>query len=789
MQRAEAGGRLSRTTLVPQLVVAAIAVAAAVLMTWPLARTARDHVLAAIYHWDAYTNTMILGSRVDGALGRGPLSLYDNYFFAPLPNTIAFNENHFGLSLLFAPFYLTTKNPLLAYNLTLLSSMALSVFFTYLLVRRLTKSEHAGLLGGVAFAFCPYVMFELGRIQLVAAQWIPACFLFLHRAIEGRRLRDVVGLWLSYLLQIGTCLYYAMFLIPLLSLVGAVLLFRQRPPRRFYFELAAVGAVAACVAVAMVYPYFSVRDAFDLERSVSFASSYDGKLGFFANVHDQNRTLTAMHRLSEQRGAHEEIAFPGFTVLAMVLASLGVPLWRAFQDSGGRKLGVLLVRWLAIGLFALAVTLLLNSMLAGAVVLGFFIFWQARRQEPFPFCGQRGLYLALLLLSIVLFLGLAPLEWDTGPVRGLYYYFHAYFPGFNGIRKVSRQAIMTSFAFAVVAAFGSAWLFSKLGRLWQKNLLLSVLLLATCYELRCFPLPVRGVWTGDAVPEAYRFLATLPRHDYLAILPQNDGVERFWGDRGMALHNYLALYHKHRFVNGQSSYTLPVTELVRRALYHLPEEGARRVLESIGARHLLVHAEDLKPERKNLPELLASDPEHYRRIFKQGSQSVFTLLNALDPEHGLEETPPLPAGARQIPRSELRAGADLRPEQVANAVDGDSNTYWTGRRFQAKGQYFELVLSKPRRIVAFEIDNPDHVMDVPLSFDLSVKNGASGWRKAAEKPVLRVYREQVYSPKTFVFRVVLKKPVVGDHIRIRIGQAVPGHYFTVHEARVYSGGT
>ena len=190
-------------------------------------------MLRAIYHWDAYTNAMIMGSRVDAALGLGPLSLHDDYYFAPLPDSIVFNENHFGLSLIFAPFYLVSGNGLLAYNLTLLVSLALSAFFTYLLVRRLTGSGLAGIIAGVAFAYSPYVFFELGRIQLTATQWIPASFLLLHRAIEGQRPRDAIGFWLVFLLQIGTCLYYAMFLIPLLSLLGGVLLVRNRPSRQF----------------------------------------------------------------------------------------------------------------------------------------------------------------------------------------------------------------------------------------------------------------------------------------------------------------------------------------------------------------------------------------------------------------------------------------------------------------------------------------------------------------------------------------------------------------------------
>ena len=765
---------------------AVAAVAAAVLMTWPLARGAGDHILAAIYHWDAYTNTMILGSRVDAALGHGPLSLYDNYFHAPLPNSIVFNENHFGLSLIFAPFYVISGNPLWAYNVTLLISLALSVFFTYLLVRRLTSNGHVGILAGVAFAFSPYVMFELGRIQLVATQWIPACFLMLHLAIQGRRLRDVAGFWFCCLLQIGTCLYYAMFLIPLLGLVAVVLLARERPPRNRYLQLAVAGAVAGVVALAMVYPYFAVRESFDLERSIAFASSYDGKLDFFSNVHTTNLTLTGMHHRSPMRGAHEEIAFPGFTVLALLVLSLGLPLCSALRGLSLRAIGGIAVRWGVVTALTLAATLLTHSMLLGAAVLGLGVWQEMRGGGPLPFSGQRGLYLAVLLLSIVMFLGLTPMHWEGRPVRGLYYYFHVYFPGFDGIRKVSRQAVMTTFAFCLLASFGSAWLLSKLSRPWVKAGVLSALLAATCYELRCFPHPLRSVWAGATVPQAYRFLASLPPRDLVTFAPQNDGVSRFWGDRGMALHNYLALYHKHRFLNGQGSWMPPVTELVRRALHHLPDDGARRVLEILQARHLVVHAEELPPPRRSLPELLAAQPEHFRREFQDGTQSVFALPVREDPTLALVDVPALPAGAQPIPQGELRAITDLNPQHLARAIDGNPRTYWAGRRHQARGQYLELGLAEPRPVVAFEIDNPQHVMQVPLSYELGLGRGESSWQTVAEQPLLRLFREQVYSPKTFVFRVVLPKPALADRIRITIGQPVPGHDLTVHEARVYA---
>jgi hypothetical protein len=767
-------------------VAALVAVSAAVLMTWPLAANAGHQVLRSSYFWDAYTNAMIMGSRVDAVLSRAHLSLYDNYFFAPLPDSIVFNENHFGLSLLFAPFYLLCNNPLLAYNLTLLLSLALSVLLTYFFVLHLTGSANAGLVAGVAFAFCPYVLFEVGRIQLVATQWIPACFLCLHRAVELRRVRDIAGFWLCILMQIGTCLYYAMFLVPLLALTAIALVVRNRPSTRFYCWFGAGALAAGLIAWLMVYPYFSSRGSFDLERSLAFASSYDGKLSFFTHVGETNRTLTSLHHRGALRGAHEEIAFPGFSVLLLSLLALVVPAWRKLSSSETKRAAATILTWVGVAVAAGVASLLGHSMLVGVFVFvgGAWVF--ARRDVPHPFGGYRGLYFAVLLLAIAMFLELSPKEYNNAPVRGLYYYFHTYFPGFNGIRKVSRQAVMTTFVASVLAGFGGAWLLSTLRRTGARTLVTTLLIGSICYELRTFPHPMEAVWARSEIPNVLRFVATLPPGDLVASVPQDSGRQRFRGDAGMAFHNYLALYHKHRFVNGQSSWDPPVTALARRALQLLPDEGARRVLLSIGTRHIVVFGDDLGSARAELTAELEARPGEYRRVFREGSHNVFTLLHADDPTLELLDVPALPTGARLLPLRLLRASASLMPERAELALDGKNDTYWTSGRFQTNGQYFEVELAEPRPIIALEIDAPGRVMDIPVSYRVSAANGGEALREVALQPLLRLYRGQIFSPATFVFRVVLPQPILLDRLRITVEQPVPGHYFSIHALRLYT---
>ncbi len=194
----------------------------------------------------------------------------------------------------------------------------------------------------------------------------------------------MIGFWLCVLLQIGTCLYNAMFLVPLLGLVGAVLLVRQRPPARFLFWFAGVALAAGLVAWLMVSPYFAARRAFDLERSVAFASSYDGKWGFFAHVSETNRSLTGLRHATARVG-HEEIAFPGFSVLLLASLALGVPAWQALRRSARPGRAVLL--WSALGLASALLGLLSYSLLWSTLVFVGGAALLARRRLPQPFAA------------------------------------------------------------------------------------------------------------------------------------------------------------------------------------------------------------------------------------------------------------------------------------------------------------------------------------------------------------------------------------------------------------------
>lgn len=760
-------------------------------MLWPLPRALSDHILGAKYYWDAYTNTMLMGARVNGVLGSFPWGPYESYFFAPIPNSIAFNENLFGLSLLFAPFYLATGEPLLAYNLVLLSSFTLSAYFMALLVRRLSGSLLAGLLCGAAFAFCPYAFFEMGRIQLVATQWIPLTFLCLHRAVEERRLRDIVGVGLCYALQVGTCLYYAMFMLPVLALVGGYLIVKHRAfSRAFLLQLGAVGAGTVGLTLAMIFPYFASRKHFELTRTQDFASQFDGELSFLGNVAPTNRLLTFLHHEGEAKGAHEEIAFPGFTILALCALSLALPVLRALgaleRPRRLRALAAYVGGAALVGGVGYGLSLVFHSLLAGlfvvvASVVGLSLGGRARPVYEAP---QR-IYVWYMPLVLTLFVGMVPFSFQGEDVHGLYYYLHHYVPGFNGIRKVSRQAILVMFGFATLAGFGAAWVFARLARPWARGAVFGVLAVLVTLEFMTAPSKLVAVPAGATVSKAYRWIAKQPGEGYIGLVPANEG-RVFRGHRGMARHNYFTLFHGRRTLNGKSSFIPPVTWLYNAAIHNLPSATSTRILQILRAEFLVLHTWDMgKTRTARVLTGLDRASHEYARAFQAGGDVVYRLLPQRDPSLGLLETPALPAGLSEVPRAQIRAQASATPEWLGNALDGDPATKWATRRNQRSGDWFELVFAEPTPVAAVSFTDFDVAFDAPAGFVVTAEREDGSLRPVFARPRLRIDRDQIYDPSGYVFRLVLPQPVLTRRLRFTLTEAVPGRWWSVHEAHVY----
>lgn len=149
---------------------------------------------------------------------------FTNLIFYPNRVNLAWSTLDPLASLLALPFSLTI-GPVAAYNISLITQLALAGFFAYLLCLRICGNVIGSAIGGVCFGFSPWMMGEaLGHLSLVTAFPIPLYFLALDTML-GRtdgRWRSGIPTGLALFLTALAHYNYTVFCILLTLVILAV---------------------------------------------------------------------------------------------------------------------------------------------------------------------------------------------------------------------------------------------------------------------------------------------------------------------------------------------------------------------------------------------------------------------------------------------------------------------------------------------------------------------------------------------------------------------------------------
>jgi hypothetical protein len=248
-----------------------------------------------------------------------PSRLFDANIFYPEKRTLALSDAMLVEGTLAAPLTWMGLPPMLVHNLTLLGGMALCGVAMFALVRYLTGSRGAGLVGGIVFAFAPYRFEHIMHMELQWAMWSPLAFLALHRTYDTGRWRDGLMIGACVALQMLSSIYYGMFLAVLIAIGGALLFVRDRtaaaaPVMR---ALAAGAILAAIVCAIYARPYARIHERVG-DRPI-------GELSAFRATGAGYRSAPAgnwLYGSTATRGGPERRLFPGLTPLFLALVGL-----------------------------------------------------------------------------------------------------------------------------------------------------------------------------------------------------------------------------------------------------------------------------------------------------------------------------------------------------------------------------------------------------------------------------------------------------------------------------------
>src|SRR5689334_16352542 len=248
-----------------------------------------------------------------------PAHLFDANVFYPERRSLAFSETMLLPAAIVAPLHWAGVGTLLVYNIVFLSGFIVSGAGVALLVRSLTGSAAAGIIGGIVFAFLPYRIDHYPHLQLQQTQCLPFALWAFHRLLASNRVRDGLLFGAFTAGQILSCMYYGLFLVPYLAVVCGVMLVADRAmPRR---RLAALAAAAALIVVSVIpvgRAYLAARRVVG-ERSSEEVANGSAAIRNYLGPPEANLLYgEVLKRFADG----ERRLFPGFAAMALAAIAL-----------------------------------------------------------------------------------------------------------------------------------------------------------------------------------------------------------------------------------------------------------------------------------------------------------------------------------------------------------------------------------------------------------------------------------------------------------------------------------
>jgi hypothetical protein len=262
--------------------VTAVLALTAVVVTWPLAAQI-TRSLPGDYGDPVFVSWVI--AWVDGQLARATLDgFWTANIFYPEPGTLAFSEHFIAQSLMVAPIYWLSGNPILSYNAAFLLTFVLTGLGTFLLTRALTGSDAAGYVAALMAAFNQYrLVYEVAHLHTLSIHWFPFALYLLHRYFETDRRRFLAGAAVALVALNLSSIYYMAYCAPFVIVfaVFEMTRFGRLATLRVWLELWAMAAFVLAATAPFLLPYIDVQRRLGVARAIDELVRYSALLDHY----------------------------------------------------------------------------------------------------------------------------------------------------------------------------------------------------------------------------------------------------------------------------------------------------------------------------------------------------------------------------------------------------------------------------------------------------------------------------------------------------------------------------
>jgi hypothetical protein len=470
-------------------------------------------------------------------LATQPLRVFDANIYHPHANTLALSDSMLSFAPIFGVLKWLTGDAIVAINILVIGMFVLALVSAHALGKWLFGREDLAILFAVVVCCNSYVFGQQNHPQLQTFGLISLCLLLLFRAIERRRRRDGVALAaVTVVLALANVLYALIWVVAAVAVVVTLAARRVLPPIR---SLVPVGLTAGVCTGIVLGPvallYRRALDTHGVKRGYEQSNSL-GLRDLITPQRDNWSWGSSLDAFNSFGRPGEHPYFVGFT--ALLLGLVGAALIVLLARKGSRRENA---------------RIRVDEIVA-LVVAGF--------------------------VALVLAAGPTPNGWPA-PFR----LFHAYVPGFDGVRATARFAVVTFIAGAALVTLAVRWLQPRLHSRLRPALVPMVVLLIL--------IEVGGPMGRVVVPEGdhrlvYEALAEMDEGVVLElpIRTQSDGAVWPFVEAPRMYHATIDFNPR---INGYSGSAPRGFDALGDILNGYPSKEAAESIDGLGVRYVILH--------------------------------------------------------------------------------------------------------------------------------------------------------------------------------------------------------
>ena len=537
--------------------------------------------------------------------------LFSGNLFYPLNDSVLFNENLLSSAILAAPLFWLTGDSYLCYEILIFISFILCFLGMYLLSRQLNFDAVPSILAAFIFSFSEYRIGTYIYGHFATMQWMPFTLLYIHKYFDEKKCFNLYVAAIFYALQTTASAHYFVLFSLFLLVFIAILGFQNNAlaSRWFYKDAALPFVLAMSFTILNYFPFYEVSQNYNFERSIATQAYYGLPISSFFNATGSY----FFKSFGEWTGGSIGGNYPlRFISLLLTFASLIILRVNVSRFPGIRKLDISLIVLCVITIilfyfktFISDITLSSfpflhdNPTVITTAIISPLLLALTLRLSLTNFI--RGLYEGLKtqkIFFLYFMLALFCFIVSLGPViktyeqnyfmanpLGIFLYFT--FPGFPGIRAISRMGGLIPIGAAICAAFSFTLIKNKFNLNIYKVIFscsVLILLLVETFPSKGIHSPYKPENNKKNIPELYKWLKKIPDKGAVFEWPS----ECFSCD---VHYTKWSTYHQKPILNGWASFQWDGHKKLN-GMVNLSKPKNLLSLYAFGPKYIFVHKKD-----------------------------------------------------------------------------------------------------------------------------------------------------------------------------------------------------